>query len=173
MEVNLKSGYDWAIKTCADQKVGYSQRYRNQQTVKGIRYYDCSSFVWYALQAAGFDVVQAYNRALWKFNGNAVTTVYMEKWLTELGFTEYSASNAVFKPMDILLRKGHTEIVYEGGLNIYQTMGAHTDKVPLAEQVSIGKKQKNTGYWAQIFRFRNGMEHTELTNKTGDFLILL
>lgn len=48
---NIQLSYNWAIETCVKPNVGYSQQYRNQRTVNGITYYDCSSFVWYALIA--------------------------------------------------------------------------------------------------------------------------
>lgn len=40
---SIQQAYNWAVETCANENVGYSQEYRNQQTVKGITYYDCSS----------------------------------------------------------------------------------------------------------------------------------
>jgi N-acetylmuramoyl-L-alanine amidase len=45
-----------AKKLCDDPNVRYSQKYRNQ-TVGGITYYDCSSFVKHCYKVAGFDVV--------------------------------------------------------------------------------------------------------------------
>lgn len=32
----IQAAYNWAIETCAKDNVGYSQTYRNQQTVNGI-----------------------------------------------------------------------------------------------------------------------------------------
>lgn len=48
---DINKSYSWAIETCNAPNVGYSNAYRNQQTVGGITYYDCSSFINYALLA--------------------------------------------------------------------------------------------------------------------------
>ena len=45
---NINQAYSWAVNTCNAPNVGYSQAYRNQQTIGGITYYDCSSFIWYS-----------------------------------------------------------------------------------------------------------------------------
>ena len=37
---DINKSYSWAINTCNAPNVGYSQSYRNQQTVGGITYYD-------------------------------------------------------------------------------------------------------------------------------------
>ena len=50
---DINKAYTWAMQTCNAPDVGYSQTYRNQQTVNGITYYDCSSFINYALHAGG------------------------------------------------------------------------------------------------------------------------
>ena len=89
MAISLNNAYTWAINTCNKANVGYSQSYRNQQTVNGITYYDCSSFIWYALKAGGFDVTTAYRTATSaNYSGNAITTHNMSSWLTALGFTQ-------------------------------------------------------------------------------------
>ena len=54
MAININKGYQWAINTCNAPNVGYSQQYRYQKTVNGITYYDCSTFVGYAVIEAGF-----------------------------------------------------------------------------------------------------------------------
>ena len=59
---SIQSAYNWSIETCAKENVGYSQTYRNQRTVNGITYYDCSSFIWYALIAGGWDLVSVLPR---------------------------------------------------------------------------------------------------------------
>ena len=56
---DINKAYSWAVQTCNAPNVGYSQRYRNQQTINGITYYDCSSFINYALIMGGF-VTPAY-----------------------------------------------------------------------------------------------------------------
>ena len=43
---DLNKFYTWCIQTCNAPDVGYSMDYRAAQTVGGITYYDCSSFVY-------------------------------------------------------------------------------------------------------------------------------
>ena len=135
----------WAVNKCNDAHVGYSQAYRNQQRVGGITYYDCSSFVWFALKAAGFPLGDG-----WPF-----TTFTMGSALKALGFTEMS-TNRSWLPGDILVRNRtntqHTEIVYDTSR---RTMGAHTDGVPLADQVSI-TSASTPSQWDKLYRYQDG-----------------
>ena len=101
---DINTAYSWSISTCNASNVGYSQNYRNQQTVNGITYYDCSSFLWYALKAGGFDVESAYLQALgYAYSGNAITTSNERAWLIALGFTQVDI-NGEWKAGDILWR---------------------------------------------------------------------
>lgn len=135
---SLDKAYQWAIKTCNASNVGYSQTYRDQKTVNGITYYDCSSFIWYALKAGGFNPASV--------TGNyPFRTIGMPDYLPQLGFTQIDISGE-WKAGDIVLRtqgevpaapRGHTEMVYSGGIGEGITMGAHTNKYALANQVSI------------------------------------
>ena len=139
MAGNINKAYQWTINTCNDGAVGYSQTYRNQQTVNGITYYDCSSLMWYALVAGGFDPGSVYNVTF--------RTWEMANVCRDLGFNILDARTEIWKPGDILVddwrppRLQHTEMVYEGPPNnevcMGKTMGAHQDGVPLVDQVSI------------------------------------
>lgn len=148
---NLNTAYQWAIEKCNDPNVGYSQPYRNEQTVDGITYYDCSSFIWYALKAGGFDVEGAYNSALWPYEGNAVTTAYLDDWLFALGFVEIPITDE-WVAGDVLWRDGHTEMVYQGRT----TMGAHSSSYDLKRQVSINSSPSDVSSWSRCFRYKNG-----------------
>ena len=116
---------NWWIEKCNDPSVGYSQDYRNERTVNGITYYDCSSFVWYGLGHAGYEI----NLSAWPF-----TTYTMGGILKSLGFEEIIITDFAtfdFHVGDILVINSsehqHTEIVHDldnGG----HTMGAHTSK---------------------------------------------
>ena len=151
----INTAYTWAITTCSAQNVGYSQTYRNQQTVKGITYYDCSSFIWYALKAGGFDVEQAYRTALgYDYTGNAITTSNEKAWLAALGFVQIPITGQ-WQAGDILWRAGHTEIVYSGGVGKGVTMGAHTSNVSLENQVSINPYETPANKWTSIYRYGN------------------
>ena len=126
---SISDAYQWAIDKCNEANIGYSQQYRNQQTVDGITYYDCSSFVWYALKAGGFDVVSAYGSQY------PFVTANMEATLLALGFTRYDATSSPWSNGDIMWKTGHCEIVYDA--TRYYTMGAHDADRPLVDQVSI------------------------------------
>lgn len=71
MPPNIQAAYNWAVETCAKPNVGYSQQFRNEVTVNGITYYDCSSFVWFALKAGGFAVVEGYMAVYDRHNGRS------------------------------------------------------------------------------------------------------
>lgn len=136
-DMSLQQAIDWAVSTCNRGDVGYSQAYRNQQTVNGITYYDCSSFINYALLAGGWETPS------YAPNNNAFVTWNMGAELERLGFvvvTDYST----LRPGDIGVSNNatsqHTEMVYQVNPNNPSQaywMGAHTDQVPLADQVSI------------------------------------
>lgn len=155
---NLNQTYQWAINTCNNPNVGYWQDYRNQKTVNGITYYDCSSFVWYALQAGGFDVSgQAYKTAVGEaYTGNAITTHTEKAWLQALGWTQIPLTGE-WKPCDILWRSGHTEMVYEGGTGTGRTMGAHgRNNIALVDQVSIKTTWDTASQWESLWRYGSG-----------------
>lgn len=151
---NIDNAYNWAVMRCNAANVGYSQPYRNEKTVNGITYYDCSSFIWYALKAAGYDVERAYRTATGSnYSGNAITTANLCNFLLALGFTEESI-NGEWKKSDIVWRSGHCEMVYTGGNGQGVTMGAHSANRPLADQVSINTSPSSN--FTRIFRHGSG-----------------
>lgn len=150
---DLTTAYNWAIDECNKPNVGYSQTHRNQQTVGGVTYYDCSSFIWYALKAGDFDVNSAYKVATgYDYSGNAITTQNLEKWLRALGFASVDI-NGVWKPSDIVWRVGHTEIVYSGGNARGITMGAHSSTYELDRQVSINTHESTKEQYSSLWRY--------------------
>lgn len=149
---DINRAYSWAIGTCNAPNVGYSQSYRNQQTVGGITYYDCSSFINYALLAGGFETPG------YAPNSNAFTTYTEAQVLLSLGFNEVP-STGEYLAGDIGLSSGHTEMCYRGGQGQGVFMGAHTDNAPLANQVSIGSSGGNPNYqrsFPRLFRYGSG-----------------
>lgn len=146
---SINTAYQWAIKKCNESNIGYSQNYRNQQTVGGITYYDCSSFINYALLAGGW-TTPGYAPT-----NNAFTTFTMGAELERLGFKHYTTgSNFVWKPGDIGVNtETHTEMCYKGGTGTAQFMGAHTSDAPLADQVSIGSYTRT---FDNCYRYGNG-----------------
>ena len=149
---DINKAYTWAIQTCNAPKIGYSQSYRNQQTVGGVTYYDCSSFINYALLAGGFTTPSYAPKY------NAFTTYTMPDELTRLGFTEVDASGEIL-PGDVGLSSTHTEMCYSGGVGEAVFMGAHTANAPLKNQVSIGSSSGDATYkrsFPRLFRYGAG-----------------
>lgn len=158
---NLNLAYQWAINTCNASNVRYNQDYRNQQTDEnGNVCYDCSSFIWYALLAGGFDVVAAFRTATGEtYDGNAIWTAVMRPWLTALGFVEVDI-NGEWQPADVLWRSGHAEMVYTGGTGEGVTMGAHSKNRPAADQVSINSYTSSASSWTALYRYPGGAVST-------------
>lgn len=176
---NINKSYQWAIETCNAPNVGYSMEHRYQETINGITYYDCSSFIWYALKAGGF--IGIGDRAF------TTHTYSMQYILPRAGFTEYNAGEVEWLPGDIVIGRyqnyegvldyQHTEMVYQGTGNIGEgyLMGAHgawiTDGVPrpLAQQVSIkttldyGSVLPSPNKYTKLYRFGNGASGYGLT----------
>lgn len=144
---SIQASYNWAVQKCNEPNIGYSQAYREQETRGGITYYDCSSFIWYALLAGGFDVVKANygdSKAFWTGNMRGV--------LDRLGFKRYNP-NMEWKQGDILWRTGHTEMAF----NANKSMGAHTANAILSEQVSINANPpSNKNIWTELYRYEQG-----------------
>ena len=149
---DINKAYTWAIQTCNANNIGYSQPYRNQQTVNGITYYDCSSFINYALVAGGFETPS------YAPSHNAFTTYTMPAELARLGFVEVDATGEIL-PGDIGLSDTHTEMAYSSGTGQAVFMGAHTANAALANQVSIGSSSGDPTYqrsFPRLFRYGNG-----------------
>lgn len=145
---SIQTAYEWAIEKCNAPNIGYSQANRMEKTVNGITYYDCSSFIWFALKAGGFDVVKANGGSTWAF-----TTGTMANALRLLGFTKMGTTQP-WKPGDILIRTGHTEMAFDSN----HTMGAHSSKVPLEQQVSINSNTSSASSWLELWRYGGGAE---------------
>lgn len=138
---NMSEFFNWCVATCNAPNTGYSQKYRRGQTVNGITYYDCSSFVSAGLTYAGF------------FTTNPWFTTHDERQrLQSIGFLQMDARRVPWKKGDILWRTGHTEVVYRATDNGGITMGAHTDGIPLVDQVSINKSSTNKSAWNYLYR---------------------
>lgn len=140
---NINVAYQWAVNACNASNIGYSQQYRRGQTVNGITYYDCSSFISKALTEAGF------------FSPNPwFTTRTEEGYLLQVGFKEININEA-WRAGDVVLRSGHTEMVYQGaGIgNGGITMGAHSGRYPLPDQVSINNHVSKPSAWTKIYRY--------------------
>ena len=163
---NIRNAYNWAVSTCENPDVRYSQTYRDQQTINGLTYYDCSSFIWYALIAGGFDCVSANGGSTWPF-----VTWTMGQVLLDLGFVEVSRTGEI-KAGDIGVydylvwnsstqqyeHNGHTEMCFRGGTGEGIFMGARGSSLPAQEQVSIKTRTTQGTVWQHIYRYGNGLE---------------
>lgn len=140
------SGFvNWCIAKCNDPDVAYSQTYRNEQTVDGITYYDCSSFVFFGLKHNDFDMDSIGNPEY------AFNTLAMYDALPKMGFTLVD-KNGELKPGDIGVRDDHCEVVYEGGTGQARFMGAHSASLPLTDQVSINSYITQGSAFVNIYR---------------------
>ena len=142
---SIQTAWQWAVDTCNAPNVGYSQTYRDQQTIDGITYYDCSSFIWYALVAGGFPL-----------SGYPFATATMVGELLQIGFT-YADINGLWVAGDIVWRDGHCEMVYSGSTGYGITMGAHSSNLPLADQVSINSNPSYASSYTYLLRYTGGI----------------
>lgn len=147
---DINRAYSWAIQTCNAPNIGYSQYYRNQQVHGGVTYYDCSSFINYALLAGGFTTPN------YAPNNNSFTCDTEPAELLRLGFVEVSASGE-YKAGDIGISPEHTEMCYQGGQGEGTFMGAHNPNVPLNDQVSISQYTRT---FPRVFRYGGGATPT-------------
>lgn len=158
---SITKAWTWARDTCNRANVGYSQTYRNQQTVGGITYYDCSSFINFALLAGGFTTPS------YAPSHNSFTTWTEPAELMRLGFKK--VTDGTLKVGDIGVSNTssmqHTEMVYAVSGNLGQWMGAHTDSYALADQVSITSAW--VGNWfTDLYRYEGEDEGTEPVEPT-------
>lgn len=149
----MLQAYQWIVDRCNAPDVGYNQDYRNEQTVNGITYYDCSSLIFYGLGHAGFEV----NLTAWPFTTESMPTI-----LKNLGFEEIilpdDYTNFKFQKGDILWIHDtslgghqHTEMMYDDT----HSMGAHSKYLPLPDQVSINTYtvwESTIHYW-RVYRW--------------------
>ena len=159
MAFSIQGMYDWSVRECSRTDVAYSQSYRNQQTVNGITYYDCSSFVFFAMWlGGGLDVgALGFSTDINKYhNGDAnawVVTSMVNTYLPQVaGFEFYDASNTSWQAGDILAKtnvireRRHTEICYATPT---RTMGAHNT----ANGVSINNYETGYNYYNVLIRY--------------------
>ena len=166
---DINAAYRWCIDQCNNPNVGYWMDHRYQETIDGITYYDCSSFMWYSLVDGGGFVLPS----------PAFTTSGMLRVLTDAGFNIITGPGAgtICYPGDILWHNhgeanGHTEMVFAGGTGTARTMGAHgRNGIPLQNQVSI-----NAGYvpfsdvgWEYLARWGAGVEYRWHNKDTGAY----
>jgi len=170
---DINAAYRWAINTCnaVNPYAGYDMNHRYQEQIGNIVYYDCSSFIWYALVDGGGFILPS----------PAFATGGMRTALTDAGFTiiDNPGASTVTLPGDILVHNqgsanGHTEMVFAGGVGEARTMGAHGKSLPLADQVCINAGfvpvTQFGGYGAEfIARYGGGVAYQWHNKNTGAY----
>ena len=143
---DLNKAYTWAIQTCNAPNIGYSmdKDLRNQGTRNGITYYDCSSFINYALLAGGWETPG------YAPNHNPLTTWTLIDELPRLGWSQVDP-HGLLLPGDIGVSNTstshHTEMCYSEGEGQAVFMGAHGSQgIELPNQVSIGSSSGDATY---------------------------
>lgn len=131
----------WMINIANDPSVGYSQDDPQRRMQPDV---DCSSFVFYALKNAGYDVGES-----------PFATGTMDGPLTRAGFQRLLYIGTQLKEGDILWRSGHTEVYIGNG----QTVGAHIGEGKKAHGTIPGDQtgdevsvKNNNGSWTYIYR---------------------
>ena len=152
---DINVAYRWAIQKCDADYVRYSMDWNLRDGVyrNGLQYFDCSSFIFWALNAGGFPVVQI-------FGNNAFNTDSMGAVLLQMGFVEVSRTGQIL-PGDIGVHHrgsagGHTEMCYTGGNGAGVFMGAHGSSLPAQQQVSINTYTTSGTNWDEIYRYQGG-----------------
>lgn len=161
---SLQTAFTWAENKCEEPNVGYSQTYRRGEVVDGIQYYDCSSFIYAALAAGGFDFAPDYQ---WFWTGNQTQAMKSVGW-TEYVFQDGVISDFALRNGDVLIRgagrpdvpgdvstdEGHTEMVWDAARGY--TMGAHSSSLPLDDQVSKHYIDQRKETWFFVMRYGDG-----------------
>lgn len=155
MAFSIQGMYDWAVQECQRSDVGYWAHYpeRNQQTINGITYYDCSSFVFFACWLGGgwdptpfgySNNISAYHNG----TANAMTvTPLLNALQATAGFQSFDPQTEPWQAGDILIKaRTHTEICYAPPS---RTMGAHNP----SRGVSINDFQTSLTYYDVLIRF--------------------
>lgn len=170
---DINAAWRWAVNMCnaVDPYAGYDINHRYQEQIGNIVYYDCSSFMWYALVDGGGFVLPS----------PAFVTGTMRSALTNAGFTiiDNPGASTVTIPGDILVHNqgsfgGHTEMVFAGGTGEARTMGAHGSSLPIADQVSINSGfvplSQFGGYGAEFLaRYGAGVNYQWHNKNTGAY----
>lgn len=153
--LDLQGMLAWAATMANRADVGYSQTYRKYQTVGGITYFDCSSFVYFAMWlGGGLDVgALGFDTSLSNYqNGSAYCPALSRdiQIFRDIGCEQVSTDPQYWQPGDFLVKtRAHIEMCYS--LSPLQQVGARTDSLPLADQVAIHPAY--SGYYDQVWRY--------------------
>ena len=169
---SLQGMFDWAVAWCNAPNVEYymSPSRRNMREIDGVTFFDCSSFVFFAVWlGGGYDIgllgyptdLEGYKTKEGADGYNAWTTGTMPYKLPKIGFVQLNPVETVWQPGDILVwhnsktGEGHTEICYR---TPRVTMGAHNSSREPEDQVSINTWNTAIDYYETLWRY-TGEEH--------------
>ena len=155
---NINGFLEWCKKIANDNQYLYKlgAGHGVDWNYSGV-YFDCSSFISFGLHNGGGYALDTQ-----------FTTSNQKQELTDLGFNVFKYENKKnLQRGDIVFYNnesgGHTEAVYEtDDSGATKLVGAHTDDLPPAEQISIGDWYD--GGWQYVAR-PNGAVPSRLTSK--------
>lgn len=153
---NLQRAYNWAVNMCNQPNVRYSQAYRNYRIIDGITYFDCSSFLFFALWLGGdLDIASlGYSTDLTDYRegrANAFTVNSMCRALDQLGWYRVAIDSQQWLPGDILVKTGtHCEMIYNAPSPL-ESMGARNPALPYDDQVAI-HTVGTPSYYDRVYR---------------------
>lgn len=164
---DIQTAYDFCIAQCNAGNVRYSMNInlRNGVTQNGLKYFDCSSLMYYSLKAGGWNL-PAYNGS----SNPAFVTNQMPGALRAYGFEEVPLSGE-WKAGDILWRPSHTEMVYQGGNGQGISMGAHSARYAAERQVSINTGITTARSWTKLFRYKEGSPNPDRPRNISAFVV--
>jgi len=166
-EFSLQGAYNWAVNMCNKPNVGYwmSSYWRNMSVKDGVTYVDCSSFMFFALGiGGGYDMSEFGFSTDWELYPEMHGAEHFNAWvvhtmtprLPKIGFEriypvpDYWLAGDIVTRYDPKTGEGHTEMCYKSPRI---TMGAHTSRYPLAQQVSINTWNSKPGDYQYLWRY--------------------
>lgn len=140
---NVEKMVQWALNIASDQTHGYSQASRNGPD------YDCSSFVYYALQNAGFNVMSGNSAG----NGDTLPSD-----VKKVGWKEYDFDNtkvASLQRGDIMWLDGHVAIYIGDGKTVEATgtWAGKADTGDQGDEIGTYNVVRNSRPYTKFFRY--------------------
>lgn len=155
MAGSVAAMWAWAVDRITNYSCAYTQSLevspgapygkRNMGYVDGKYWFDCASFVYFALIGGGFPAGDYYGSGHYAPNVTGLVGI-----LPQMGFTSYPAASSTWQAGDILIKyRTHTEICYAPPS---RTMGAHST----AGGVTINAGDSTKSYYDVLFRYEEG-----------------
>lgn len=162
--LSLEGMLTWAANMASRPDVGYSQTYRSYQTYNGITYFDCSSFVFFAMWlGGGLDVGGlGYDTNLAHYQSIPRTAFcpalsYDIRIFNTIGCERVSLDSSQWHPGDFIIKtRTHIEMVYS--VNPLQAVGARSSGYPLVDQVAI--HSFDPSYYDMVYRYHGDVPPT-------------